>query len=70
MNGRAVHNYLNRDFDEAAAMGSLAITTEFVIRSLNMANDKLGAGLEGEIDALQAEYIGAKPQGADRGEPR
>lgn len=69
MNGRAVHNYLERDFGETAAMGSLAITTEFLIRSLRKANEKLVAGLEGEIDALQAEYVAAQPQGAGRGEP-
>jgi hypothetical protein len=69
MNGRAVHIYLERDFGEAAAMGALAITTEFLIRSLRMANEKLGTGLEGEIDAIQAEYVAAQSGGADRGEP-
>lgn len=59
MNGRAVHNYLERDFGETAALGALAITTEFLIRSLRMANEKLDAGLEGEIDAFQAEYVAA-----------
>jgi hypothetical protein len=69
MNGRAVHHYLDRDSGGTAAAGSLAITTEFLIRSISMANDKLSAGLEGEIDALQAEYTAARPQGAQRGEP-
>lgn len=69
MNGRAIHIYLERDFGETAAIGTLAITTEFLIRSLRMANDKLGAGLEGAIDSIQAEYVAAQPGGADRGEP-
>lgn len=50
-------------------MGALAITTEFLIRSLRMATEKLGSGLEGEIDAIQAAYVAAQPGGADRGEP-
>ena len=69
MNGRAVHNYLERDFGETAATGALALTIDFLIRSLRMTNEKLDAGLEGEIDALQAKYADAKPAGADRGEP-
>lgn len=69
MNGRAVHNYLERDFGETAALGALAITTEFLIRSLRMANEKLDAGLEGEIDAFQAEYVAAQPAEADRRKP-
>jgi hypothetical protein len=69
MNGRAVHHYLERDYPDTAAEGSLAITSEFLIRSLRMANEKLDAGLEAQIDAIQAEYVAARPSGADRGEP-
>jgi hypothetical protein len=69
MNGRAVHIYLERDFGETAAMAALAITTEFLIRSLRIVNEKLGAGLGSEIDAIQAEYVSARPGGADLGEP-
>jgi len=69
MNGRAVHHYLDRDSGEMAATGSLAITTEFLIRSIRMANDKLAAGLEEEIDALEAEYTAGRSQGAYGVEP-
>jgi hypothetical protein len=64
MSGRAVHH-----FPEAAANGSLAIATESLIRSLRMTNENLDAGIGEEIDAIQAEYVAARPAGADRGEP-
>lgn len=69
MNGRAVHNYLERDFGKNAAVASLAITTELLIRSLRMTNEKVDADFESEIDALHEEYVSAQPGGADRGDP-
>lgn len=66
MNGRAVHHLLERDFERTAASGSLAITIEFLIRSLRMTNDKTTAGLEAHIDSIQAEYVAAQPSEASR----
>lgn len=69
MNGRAVHSYLERVEGAIAAMGSFAIAIEFLIRSLRMASEKVDAGKESAIEALEEEYISTRPQGADRGVP-
>lgn len=69
MNGRAVHHYLERRFPDTAANSTLAITTDFLIRSLRMVNEATNAGLGEEIEAIQAEYVMAQPSGAERGEP-
>jgi hypothetical protein len=67
MNGRAVHNYLERVEGTSAAMGSFAIAIEFLIRSLRMASEKVNADKESAIEALQEEYISTRPEGVDRG---
>jgi Family of unknown function (DUF5677) len=54
MNARAVERVLDHDFGAKDARGELAITTDFLIRILTAANDKLGRDLGPDIDALKA----------------
>ncbi|MEX1263189.1 MAG: DUF5677 domain-containing protein [Actinomycetota bacterium] len=68
MNGRAVHSYLEDVEGTAAAMGAFAIAIELLIRSLRMADEKVDAGRESLIAALEEEYISTR-SGADRRAP-
>lgn len=59
MNARAVERVLDHDFGAKEATGELAITVDFLIRILAVANDKLGLDLGPDIAALKNEYVTA-----------
>ena len=59
MNARAVERVLDGDFDDKAADAELAIATDFLIRILTSANEKLGTDLGPEIAQLTADYAEA-----------
>lgn len=59
MNARAVERVLDDDFDEASADAELAIATDFLIRILRSANDKLGTDLGPDIERLKDDYTAA-----------
>lgn len=64
MNARAVERVLDHDFGTKDAMGEMAITTDFLIRILTAANDKLGTDLGPDIEALKVEYVAADAEDA------
>lgn len=59
MNARAVERVLDNDFGQREADAELAIATDFLIRILTSANEKLGTDLAGEIDQLKADFTAA-----------
>jgi hypothetical protein len=59
MNARAVERVLDHDFGDKEALAELAITTDFLIRILTSANDRMGTDLDPDIEALKAEYTKA-----------
>lgn len=75
MNARAVERVLDNDFGEGEADAELAIGTDFLIRILTSANDKLGTDLGGEIEQLKADYreadaaVRAAKAAAEKGTP-
>ncbi len=56
MNARAIERMLDDDFGDRDADAELAITTDFLIRILTSANEKLGTDLAPDIEDLKAEY--------------
>jgi len=59
MNARAVERVLDNDFGEAEANAELAIATDFLIRILTSANDKVRTDLGAEVEQLKADYTRA-----------
>ena len=59
MNARAVERILDNDFGEGEADAELAIATDFLIRILASANEKLETDLGADINHLKADYTRA-----------
>lgn len=74
MNARAVERVLDDDFGDGEAEAELAITTDFLIRILTSANEKLGTDLGRDIEQVKADYTqadaAARAAGTDVGGDR
>lgn len=64
MNARAVHRYLDGDFDDERARNDIMLTTDMVLRCLIAANQGLHAGLDQQIEELVSEFRNAAAPGS------
>jgi hypothetical protein len=67
MNARAVERMLDHDFGDREAEAELAITTDFLVKILASANEKMGTDLGPDIESLKAEYARATQRRLSRG---